>query len=63
MPLVETTTTTMARVNIYLEDDVHTKAKIVAVLKGQTLNEYFAKAVAEALSKDKDTLAKIKRQL
>lgn len=53
----------MARVNIYLEDDVHTKAKIVAVLKGQTLNDYFAAAIAEALSKDKDVLNKIKRQL
>ena len=53
----------MARVNIYLEDDVHTKAKIVAVLKGQTLNEYFAKAVAEALANDKDVLSKIKKQL
>ena len=53
----------MARVNIYLEDDVHTKAKIVAVLKGVTLNDYLAQAVAEALAKDKDVLAKIKKQL
>jgi hypothetical protein len=53
----------MARVNIYLEDDVHTKAKIVAVLKGETLNEYLAQAVAKALAQDKDVLTKIKKQL
>jgi len=53
----------MARVNIYLEDDVHTKAKILAVLKGETLNEFFAKAVAKALDEDKDILADIKKKL
>jgi len=53
----------MARVNIHLEDDVHTKAKVVAVLKGTTLNEYFAKAIAEALARDKEVLNEIRKKL
>lgn len=53
----------MARVNIHLEDDVHTKAKVVAVLKGTTLNEYLAKAIAEALAKDKEVLNDMRKKL
>ena len=48
------------RVNIELKDDVHTKAKIIAVLKGMTLNEYLEKAIEKALKKDKKVLDKVK---
>ncbi len=48
------------RVNIALKDDVHTKAKVIAVLKGLTLNEYLEKAIEKALEKDKKVLDKVK---
>lgn len=53
----------MKRVNIALKDDVHTKAKLIAVLKDTTLNEYFEKAVEAALEKDRPLLEKLKKQL
>ena len=48
------------RVNIALKDSVHTKAKVIAVLKGLTLNEYLEKAIEKALQKEKKGLDKIK---
>ena len=51
--------TAMKRVNILLEDDLHTKAKIIAVLKGVTLNDYLAKNVAEAVARDKKVLENV----
>lgn len=48
------------RVNIALDEDLHTKAKVIAVLTNTTLNEYFEKAIAEAVKKDKSILDKIK---
>jgi hypothetical protein len=50
----------MKRVNIQLEDDVHTKAKVISVLKDMTLNEYFSKAIRDAIEKDQAILNKIK---
>ena len=50
----------MKRVNIQLEDETHTKAKVIAVLKDMTLNEYFEKAILEAIEKDQAILNKIK---
>jgi predicted HicB family RNase H-like nuclease len=52
----------MKRVNIELDDDVHTKAKVIAVLKGLTLNEYFSKAIKDAVEKDQPILNKIKNR-
>lgn len=49
----------MKRVNIQLGDDLHTKAKIIAVLKGVTLNDYFAKIVSEAVQRDKKVLENV----
>jgi len=49
----------MKRVNIQLGDDLHTKAKIIAVLKGVTLNDYFAKIVGEAVQRDKKVLENV----
>ncbi len=51
---------TMKRVNIILKDEVHTQAKVIAVLKNTTLNDYFQKAIMEAIEKDKKVLEKIK---
>jgi len=48
------------RVNIALDEDIHTKAKVIAVLTNKTLNDYFEKAIAEAIEKDKEVLKKIK---
>lgn len=50
----------MKRVNIQLEDETHTKSKVIAVLKDMTLNEYFEKAIREAVEKDQAILNKIK---
>jgi hypothetical protein len=50
----------MKRVNIQLEEETHTKAKVIAVLKDMTLNEYFEKAIREAVEKDQTILNKIK---
>ena len=51
----------MKRVNIKLKEDIHTKAKVISVLKDITLNEYFEKAIEEAISKDRNILDKIKK--
>lgn len=52
----------MKRVNIRLEDEVHTKAKVISVLKGMTLNEYFDKAIRDAVEKDQAVLNKMKNK-
>ncbi|MFC1648263.1 hypothetical protein ACFL1B_02280 [Nanoarchaeota archaeon] len=49
------------RVNIGIEEDVHTKAKVISVLKGTTLNDYLEAAIAEKVAKDKAILEKIPR--
>ena len=49
------------RVNIALKELVHTQAKVIAVLKDITLNEYFEKAIEEAIERDKHVLEKIKK--
>jgi predicted HicB family RNase H-like nuclease len=51
----------MKRVNIQLEDDVHTKAKVIAVLRDMTLNEYLSKAIKDAVEKDQSVLNKIRK--
>ena len=48
------------RVNIALDEDLHTKAKVIAVLKNITLNDYIEKALEEAVKKDKATLDKLR---
>jgi predicted HicB family RNase H-like nuclease len=49
----------MKRVNIQLGDDIHTRAKIIAVLKGVTLNDYLARIVNEAVQRDKKVLESV----
>jgi predicted HicB family RNase H-like nuclease len=50
----------MKRVNIQVEEETHTKAKVIAVLKNMTLNDYLSKAIADAIAKDQVILSKIK---
>lgn len=53
----------MKRINISVSEETHTKAKVISVLKGITLNEYYETAINEALSKDKTLLEKLKKQI
>ena len=48
------------RVNIQLKDQTHTQAKVIAVLKDITLNEYFEQAIEEAIKRDLALLDKLK---
>jgi predicted HicB family RNase H-like nuclease len=47
-------------VNIKISEEAHSRAKILCVLKGITLNDYLSKAIEEEVEKDKGMLAKIK---
>ena len=51
----------MKRVNIGLKEDIHTQAKIIAVLKAMTLNEYLCRAIEKAVEKNKHVITKIKK--
>ncbi len=42
----------MKRVNVEIDEEVHRKAKVIAVLKGITLNDYLQSAVEKALKKE-----------
>lgn len=53
----------MKRVNIKISEDAHTKAKVISVLKNITLNEYFEKAIDEALLQDKKLLQELKKKI
>jgi predicted HicB family RNase H-like nuclease len=44
------------RVNIRIPEDVHTKAKVIAVLKDMTLNDYLKEAIEAKLEQDHDVL-------
>ncbi len=48
------------RVNLKLPEELHTKAKIAAVLKEITLNQYIEDAIKHALEKDKELLERVK---
>ena len=49
----------MKRVNIQLTAEQHTKAKIIAVLQGKTLNDFLAAAIDERLKRDDKILKKL----
>jgi predicted HicB family RNase H-like nuclease len=49
----------MKKVNIGLKDKTHTQAKLIAVLKGMTMNEYFEKAIDESIERDKELIKKV----
>ncbi len=50
----------MKAVHIKIGKDLHAKAKIISVLKGETLNDYLARAIKKEIEKDKGVLANIK---
>jgi predicted HicB family RNase H-like nuclease len=50
----------MKRVNIGLDEEIHTQAKIIAVLKTMTLNDYYVRAIEQAIKDNKDILKKVK---
>jgi predicted HicB family RNase H-like nuclease len=41
------------QLNIRLDEEIHTKAKVTAILKGITLNDYIEQAIQKALEQDK----------
>ena len=51
---------TKKHVNVELDEKVHMKAKVIAVLKDTTLNDFIVDAIEEAIEKNKDVLDKIK---
>jgi predicted HicB family RNase H-like nuclease len=51
----------MKRVNIGLKEGVHTQAKIIAVLKTMTLNDYFARAIEKAVEKNQQIIKKLQK--
>jgi len=42
----------MTRINIEIDDEIHKKAKLNALLKNKTLIEYINEAIAEKVKKD-----------
>ena len=52
---------TRKQLNIRLPEEIHTKAKVTAILKGMTLNDYIEEAIQTALEKDKNITAKAKK--
>ena len=52
----------MKRVNVQVPDEIHTRAKVIAVLKGITLNEYLETAIREAVEQDKAVLEQLKKR-
>ena len=52
---------TQKRVNIGLEEKVHTKAKVISVLKHETLNKYFEQIIASAVKRDLKSITGGKR--
>lgn len=49
------------QLNIRLNEELHKQAKVVAILKGNTLNDYIEDAIKKALEKDKSLVEKIKK--
>ena len=53
----------MARkqLNIRIDEETHTKAKVIAVLKGITLNDYIEQAIQKAMEQDRTISNKVKK--
>jgi len=47
------------RINIHVSKKTHTQAKIICALENITLNEYFEKAISDAINKDKSKLKEV----
>lgn len=52
----------MKRINVQVPDDVHTRAKVIAVLKETTLSEYLERAIVEAVERDKHVIARMRNE-
>ena len=50
------------RVNIGLKEDIHTQAKLIAVLKRMPLGKYLEKAIEEAVRRDKKLLEEVAKK-
>jgi hypothetical protein len=50
------------RVNIGLDERIHTQAKLLAVLTRQNLEEYLCKAVEDAVKRDRKLLEEAVRK-
>jgi predicted HicB family RNase H-like nuclease len=50
----------MKRINIEISEDLHTNAKVIAVLKDITMQQFLVEAITEAVDKDKRLLDKLK---
>jgi len=46
--------------NIELKKESHRRAKVIAILKGITLNEYLEEAIEKAIEDDEKVLKKLK---
>ncbi|MBN1157278.1 hypothetical protein JXA85_06665 [Candidatus Woesearchaeota archaeon] len=49
----------MKKVNIPLKDEIHTRAKLISVLKNKGLLKYLEEAIEEAVVRDGKILDKI----
>jgi predicted HicB family RNase H-like nuclease len=49
------------QLNIRIDEETHTKAKVIAVLKGITLNDYIEQAIQKTLEQDKAISNKAKK--
>ena len=43
----------MAQVNFWMGKAVHRKAKVLAVMRGETLNDFITEAIRAAVERDK----------
>ncbi|MBN2453947.1 hypothetical protein JXB11_00210 [Candidatus Woesearchaeota archaeon] len=50
------------RVNIGLSEDLHTQAKLIAVLTKTKLGRYFEKAIQDAVKRDKRLLEEVAKK-
>lgn len=48
------------RVNISIKEEIHTRSKVISVLKNITLNDYFEQAIERAVEKDKHLIKEAK---
>lgn len=49
------------RVNIGLDEKIHTQAKLISVARGINLNDYLRNVIEESIKKDKESIKKLLR--
>ncbi len=50
----------MKRVNIELSEELHTNAKVIAVLRNMTMQRFLVDSIKAAVEKDKKLIEKLK---